>query len=550
MSNGTSSAHTDTFARDRLPPAETWPDLKLDDPAFRLPGRLNCAAWLLDEAIGRGYGDRPVLRTYAETWTYRDLLDRANRIARVLTEDLGLQPGNRVLIRSANNPMFVACWLAIAKAGGIVVATMPLLRAGELSAILDAAEVSHALCDQRLVGELTEAVHNGSPCQVQATFDGSGEPGAGGTLETMMVGKPGTFETVDTAADDVVLIAFTSGTTGRPKGTMHFHRDIVFSTEAVTRSVLDVSSDDVFIGSPPLAFTFGLGGLVLFPMHVGASTVMLERPIPAQLLEAITAFRATVCWTAPTAYRAMLDTMGDEGVPDLRLCVSSGEALPRPTAEAWTAATGIDLINALGSTEMLHMFIASAGTGAPSGALGKPILGYEAMIVDADMRSTPTGTVGRLAVRGPTGCRYLNDPRQSEYVRDGWNLTGDACWVDEQGVFWFRSRADDLIVSAGYNIAGPEVEDALLAHEAVAECAVIGTPDAERGNVVHAFIRLRNGWARSDETARRLQDHVKSSIAPYKYPRRISFVDTLPKTETGKIQRFKLRDAPYAPAIP
>lgn len=536
------SAHIDSFARDNLPPKEQWPTFLLDRPEFHYPDRLNCAAELLDRMVEAGHGDRLCfLGANGQRWTYRDVLERSNRIARVLTEDLGLVPGNRVMIRGANNPMFMACWFGIAKAGGIVVATMPLLRGRELAVIAEKAQIALALCDERLKEEMDVCQAEAAALKRVVTYNGSGEKGAHGELEDRMASKPATFDPVETAADDVVLIAFTSGTTGQPKGTMHFHRDVMAICDAFPKSVLKPTADDVFIGSPPLAFTFGLGGLATFPMRVGAASVLLERLPPEELAKAIDRHQATICVTAPTAYRAMLNVIERYSLKSLRKCVSAGETLPKPTFVAWREATGIKIIDGIGATEMLHIFISAAEDGIKPGATGKPIPGYEAVIVDDAMNPLPPGEVGRLAVRGPTGCRYLADPRQKDYVRDGWNLTGDAYLMDADGYFHFQARADDMIVSAGYNISGPEVEAALMSHPAVAECAVVGAPDADRGTVVKAFVVLREDASGDPETAKALQEHVKRTIAPYKYPRAVEFVTALPKTETGKVQRFRLR---------
>ena len=542
------TAHTDTFARDNLPPPDQMPDFLLDNPMFRYPERMNCAAELLDKPLTKGWGNRPCLTTNRESWSYAHLKAQVDRIAHVLIDDLGLVPGNRVLLRSANNPMMVACWFAVAKAGGIVVATMPLLRAKELSVIIEKAEIDLALCDERLAEEMQGAAELSPRLSRICSFNGSGLPGAGAELETLMRSKPTEFEALETANDDVVLIAFTSGTTGKPKGTMHFHRDVVAICDAFPPSCLRVKPGDVFIGSPPLAFTFGLGGLVLFPMRYGASAVLLEKATPPALLEAIPEFRATTLVTAPTAYRALMTAM-EEAAPHkqdafktLRNCISAGETMPKATFDAWKQMTGLSCVDGLGATEMLHIFVSAPPEEMRGGATGKPIPGYEARVVDADMNTVPDGEVGKLAVRGPTGCRYLADDRQKVYVRDGWNLTGDAYWRDEDGYFHFAARADDMIISAGYNIAGPEVEDCLLEHPGVAECAVIGAPDEERGTIVKAYVVTRDGFARDDGFAEELQRHVKDRIAPYKYPRAVAFLDALPKTETGKVQRFKLRE--------
>ena len=540
------TAHIDTFARDHLPPPEQWPVFNLDLPRYAYPERLNTATELLDRMVADGFGERAVIHSQDVTWNYRELQAWANRIARVLTEDLGLVSGNRVLLRAANNPMMVACWYAVAKAGGIVVATMPLLRARELATIVDKAQVRLALCDARLSEEMEACANATHVLERICYFDGAGMANSDSEMVRLASDKPDDFVNIDTAADDVVLIAFTSGTTGRPKGTVHFHRDLLAIADCFPREVLHPTPEDVFIGSPPLAFTFGLGGLVTFPMRFGASTVLLETPTPENLLRAIQEFNATICFTAPTAYRAMGRMISDAGpgavdLSRLRLCVSAGETLPLATFDAWHKATGIRIVDGIGATELLHIFISAPEDAIRPGATGKPLPGYEAMVVDEAMSPLPAGEVGRLAVRGPTGCRYLDDPRQQEYVVQGWNLTGDAYRMDEDGYFWFEARADDMIITAGYNIAGPEVEDALMAHTAVAECAVVGAPDTERGQIVKAFVVATETADPTTDLIKELQEFVKSRIAPYKYPRVIEFVTALPKTETGKIQRYKLR---------
>lgn len=542
----TRSAHVDTFAADNLPAPEDWPVFLLDRPEFQYPDRLNCAVELLDKQVQAGLGDKPAFITPNETWTYGDLLDKTDRIARVLVEDMGLVPGNRVLIRAANNPMFVACWYAIAKAGGIVVATMPLLRAKEIAVVLDKAQIALALCDERLADEMAEAARLAPVCTRTVLFNGSGLPGAGAELENLMAAKEPDFQAVDTALTDTVLIAFTSGTTGKPKGTMHFHRDIMAMADAFPRSCLKPGPDDVFIGSPPIAFTFGLGGLVTFPMRVGAASVLLEAAPPDKLAQAVERFRPTVCFTAPTAYRALAGLAEAHDLSSLEKCVSAGETLPLPTFELWREKTGISIIDGIGATELIHIFISAPVEAIRPGATGKPVPGYEARVIDEDGNDLPPGEVGRLAVRGPTGCRYLADERQRLYVQDGWNVTGDAYKMDEDGYFWFQARADDMIISSGYNISGPEVEEALLAHEAVSECAVVASPDPDRGFIAKAFVVLKPGAPDDPAMVKTLQDFVKASIAPYKYPRAIAFVDALPKTETGKVQRFVLRRAELA----
>jgi 2-aminobenzoate-CoA ligase len=535
------TAHLDTFARDHLPSRELWPEFSFDLPELRYPERLNCATELLDRAIERGLGAKPVFYPLNERWTYGQLLERANRIACVLRDDFGLRPGNRVLLRAANNPMLVACWFAVLKAGGIAVTTMPLLRARELAVILDKAKIGLALCDQRLADELEQARTRTPVCARVCYFDGSGKPSVAAELEERMRRAAPEFDNVDTSKNDVALITFTSGTTGKPKGTMHFHRDVMAICDCFPRSTLQPTMDDVFIGSPPIGFTFGLGGLVTFPMRVGASAVLLEMAPPDVLLQAIQEFRASVCFTSPTAYRMMHGKADACDLSSLTKCVSAGEPLPLPTFEAWHQRAGLRIIDGIGATEMLHIFISAAGDAIRPGATGRPLPGYQAIVVDEAMRPLPPGEIGRLAVRGPTGCRYLADERQREYVRGGWNLTGDAYKVDEDGYFWFQARTDDMIISAGYNIAGPEVEEALLEHAGVAECAVVGAPDPLRGHIVKAFVVPRRGFTGADPLRKELQEFVKQRIAAYKYPRAIEFLDALPRTESGKVQRFRLR---------
>jgi 2-aminobenzoate-CoA ligase len=489
--------------------------------------------------MAASHGDRPCVWFGTQVWSYRRMLETANRIARVLVEDLGLVPGNRVLLRSANNPMMLACWFAVFKAGGIAVGTMPLYRARELGYILNKAQVKFALCDVRLEAELKAAAAT-APCLAETLYFNSD---ASDSLEARMARKSPAFATCDTAAEDVALIAFTSGTTGPAKGTVHFHRDVMAICDAFPRSTLKASPDDIFCGSPPLAFTFGLGGLALFPMRIGASTALAEKATPDALPQIIYDRKATVVFTAPTAYRVMADTADQKHLASLRKGVSAGEHLPLAIFEAWRQKTGIKLIDGLGSTEMLHIFISSEGDGIRPGATGRAIPGYEAMIVGPGGQQLPPGEIGRLAVRGPTGCRYLADPeRQRSYVQHGWNLTGDTYRMDADGYFWYQARSDDMIISAGYNISGPEVEGVLLEHPKVRECAVVAAPDADRGNLVKAFVVLRDPRHADATTVKELQDYVKAQIAPYKYPRAVEFVDALPRTETGKVQRFKLRE--------
>jgi 2-aminobenzoate-CoA ligase len=531
------TAHVDTFARDNLPPQDQWPTFIFNRPELHYAERLNCAAAFLDRWVEEGRGDESCLISPTETLTYRELQQRVNRICNVLVGRLGFVPGNRVLLRSANNPMMVAAYLAVLKAGGVVVATMPLLRAREIAYPLNKARITIALCDHRLAEDMERAKALASDLQ-HVVYWGSGRSDS---LEAMIAAASPDFSAVDMAADDVCLIGFTSGTTGEPKGTMHFHRDMLAICDAYSRNVLRPESSDRFIGSPPLAFTFGLGGIVLFPMRVGASTVLLEKAGPDDLLPAIMQYKATICFTAPTAYRAMLSKLEGYDISSLRKCVSAGEPLPKGTFEAWRDATNIRLMDGIGATEMLHIFIAAREEEIHPGATGKPVPGYEAKVIDEEGHDLPPGSIGRLAVRGPTGCRYLADERQHKYVQDGWNVTGDTYLMDEDGYFWYQARSDDMIISAGYNIAGPEVEAALLTHSAVAECGVVGAPDDGRGTVVKAYVVLRPNHAPSAELTKALQDHVKQEIAPYKYPRVIEFVDALPRTQTGKLQRFELR---------
>jgi 2-aminobenzoate-CoA ligase len=528
------SAHLDTFARDNLPPKAQWPELIFSLPELEYPERLNCASELLDQMAAQ-HPDRPCVRANGLCWTYGELLEQANRMAQVLTQEMGLVPGNRVLLRAPNNPLLVAAWFAVMKAGGIAVTTMPLLRAKELTEVVTKAQVSHALCDGRLREELDNALPN-CPTLKQVVYWGEG-----GSLEALMAGKSEFFQNVDTASDDPAIIAFTSGTTGKPKGCVHFHRDLLAICDTFGKYILRASPEDVFIGSPPLAFTYGLGGLVLFPMRIGAQSVLLERASPELLLAAIPEFRASVVFTSPTAYRAMAPLAQQYDLSSLRKCVSAGEPLPASTRRLWKELTGIELIDGIGATEMLHIFISHTEEAARPGATGKPVPGFQACVLDEAGNPLPPGQIGRLAVKGPTGCRYLADERQRNYVQNGWNITGDTYLVDEQGYFVYQARSDDMIISAGYNIAGPEVEDALLLHPAVAECAVVGVPDPERGQIVKAYVVLQPGLNPSAELVKDLQDFVKQKIAPYKYPRAIEFRSSLPRTQTGKLQRYLLR---------
>lgn len=536
------SGHVDDFARRNLPPAQQWPKLLLDRPEFQYPDYLNAAVELTDRIVAQGMGDNIALIGNGRQRTYKELTDWSNRLAHALVENYGVKPGNRVLIRSGNNPALVAAWLAATKAGAVVVNTMPMLRAGELSKIVDKAEIALALTDSRIADELVACAKTSKFLKQVVNFDGTQNHDA--ELDRIALNKPVKFDAVKTGRDDVALLGFTSGTTGEPKATMHFHRDLLIVADGYAREVLQVTPDDVFVGSPPLAFTFGLGGLAIFPLRYGATATLLENAAPSEMIRIIETYKATICFTAPTAYRGMMAAM-DKGadLSSLRLAVSAGETLPAPVFESWTRKTGKPILDGIGSTELLHIFITNRAGSAVAGTTGTPVTGYEAKVVDEDMNELPAGEVGKLAVRGPTGCRYLADSRQTKYVRDGWNITGDAFMRDADGRLAFVARADDMIISAGYNIAGPEVEAALLGHPDVAECAVVGAPDEERGQIVSAFVVLKQGARGDDIEVKALQDHVKATIAPYKYPRAIAFVEALPKTQTGKIQRFKLREA-------
>ncbi|MER6256776.1 AMP-binding protein [Streptomyces sp. NPDC001584] len=528
------SAHVDTFCRDRLPPFALWPELHFDLPELDYPDRLNCAQRLLDDAVARWGADRPCLLTPTERWTYGDLLERANQVAQVLTEDFGLVPGNRVLLRGPNNPWLVATWLGVLKAGGVAVTTMPLLRAGELAELNGISRPTVAVCDHRYLDELTAI---GAPGPAVLAYGGSGEE----DLVARCAAKDGRFSGVATAADDVALIAFTSGTTGRPKATLHFHRDVLANADTFSRHVLKPHQDDVFTGTPPLAFTFGLGGLVVFPLSVGAATLLIEQAAPQQLADLVEEHGVTVLFTAPTAYRAIMAAGAVRQLSGLRRCVSAGEALPAAVWEEFHAATGLSIIDGIGATEMLHVFISASDDEIRPGSTGRPVPGYRARVVDEAGEPVPDGQPGFLAVTGPTGCRYMEDPRQTVYVRDGWNITGDTYVRDADGYFWYVARSDDMIVSSGYNIAGPEVEKALAAHPYVEECGVVGAPDDKRGMLVKAYVVLRPGVVSDAATVKELQDHVKRTVAPYKYPRAVEFVTDLPRTSNGKLQRAELR---------
>ncbi|WP_322070037.1 AMP-binding protein [Paraburkholderia bannensis] len=540
------TAHVDTFARDHLPPESQWPVLLLDNADVAYPARLNCAAQLLDDAIASGHGDRPAIWSEVDgqpqATTYTQLRELVDRSAHVLIEDMRLQPGNRVLLRGPNTLQMAVALLATLKAGLVAVPTMPLLRAKELKQIIDKAQVGAALCDVRLTEELARCTNPEDEffCAdlKQVCYFHDDAPRS---LESLAADKPAEFRACDTAADDVCLIAFTSGTTGTPKGCMHFHRDVLAMCDLFPRHVLKPTADDVFCGTPPLAFTFGLGGLLCFPLRVGASTVLIEKLTPALLLQTIERFRASVVFTAPTFYRQMAPLVQDADISSLRKTVSAGEALPQGTRDLWRAATGIEMIDGIGGTEMIHIFVSSAGGEVRPGSIGRAVPGYVVQALDDALQPVPPGVTGNLAVRGPTGCRYLADERQLKFVREGWNLPGDAVSIDADGYVFYQARADDMIVSSGYNIAGPEVETVLMQHPAVAECGVTGVPDDVRGQVVKAFVVLRPGFKGDEAMVADLQNFVKSAVAAYKYPRLVAFIDALPRTETGKLKRSLLK---------
>lgn len=533
------SAHLDTFSRDNLPEESLQPDFLLDN--FNYPSFLNVAEELTDAMVIKGFGDNIALIGNGRRRTYKELTDWTNRLANTLIEDYGVQSGNRVLIRSANNPAMVACWLAATKVGAVVVNTMPMLRSQELEKIINKAEITHALCDSRLLSELESCMGSNKFLKYLIPFDGTANHAS--VLDEAALEKPVKFDAIKTGRDDVALLGFTSGTTGDPKATMHFHRDLLIIADGYAKEVLKVSDKDIFVGSPPLAFTFGLGGLAIFPLRFGATATLLEDASPPNMIDIIQKYKATVCFTAPTAYNIMLKAM-NEGVDlsSLRAAVSAGETLPAPIYKDWLQKTGKPMLDGIGATELLHIFISNRFDDHKENCTGKPVLGYQAKIVDDDFKEIKLGQVGRLAVKGPTGCRYLSDDRQSEYVVDGWNITGDSFYEDQEGYFHFAARNDDMIISSGYNIAGPEVEATLLSHPAVFECAVIAFPDKDRGSIVQAHIVLNDQFADNDVMIKELQDHVKNTIAPYKYPRSILFKKSLPKTKTGKIQRFLLRE--------
>ncbi|GAA5229936.1 AMP-binding protein [Arthrobacter cryoconiti] len=540
------SAHVDTFARDHLPPKKSWPVLEFTLPELQYAQRLNAATVLIDDGVANFGAERPALHTPdGGVWTYGELLTRANQAAQVLSEDFGIVPGNRVLLRGPNNPWLVALWLGVLKAGGVVVTTMPMLRSAEVAGLLKLTQPSVAITDHRFAHEMQQAAPDGSIPVI--TYGNVTDPD---DFIQRCGAKDGVFANVETSADDVALLGPTSGTTGTPKITMHFHRDILANADTFARHILKPTPDDVFAGSPPLAFTFGLGGLVVFPLRFGAAALLTERTTPVELAEAAANAGASVLFTAPTAYRAILKAGRGELLSRLRLGVSAGEHLPQATWEHVYQETGIKLIDGIGSTEMLHVFISAAGDDIHPGATGIPVPGYRAVILDMDGNEVERNTPGRLGVIGPTGCRYLQDPRQNNYVCNGWNVTGDTFIQDDEGYFIYQARSDNMIVSSGYNIGAPEVEAAINEHKDVVECAVVARPDTERGQVVCAFVVLNDGAVGDEAKRKEIQDFVKATIAPYKYPRDVRFVDELPKNPSGKLQHFRLQEAILAASAP
>lgn len=527
------TAHIDSFVRDRLPPSDTQPEFLFDLPELNYPDQLNAAVELIDT----GDPERLAVVNDGGSWTYDEMADLSDRIARLLIEEEGLVPGNRVLLRGSNTAMLFAAWLGILKAGSVVVTIMPILRAGEIATILERGAVSHAIVDARSMDEFEAGAERAGTLTSVLTYQGD----AGGSeFETRLENVAPGFVAIATHRDDAALIAFTSGTTGQPKACVQYHRDILAPADSFAKHILKPQSGERWACSAPIAFTFGLGMLLIFPWRFGGTAVTVETPGPGPLLEAIARHRVSRLATAPTAYKAMLAMLGDQDMSSLNHCVSAGEHLPEATWRAWEEATGIAIVDGIGATEMMHIFISASGADIRPGATGKAVPSYRATVLDEQDQPQASGT-GRLAIKGPTGCRYLDDERQREYVVDGWNVTGDTYRLDEEGYFWFVSRSDDMIISSGYNIAAPEVENALYGHPAVQECAVVGVPCDERGSTVKAFVVLANGHNPGEQLAGELQNHVKAAIAPYKYPREIAFVDALPKSATGKLQRYLLR---------
>ncbi len=538
MNKPAPSVQTDRFVHDRLPPADQWPQMRYDLPELVINAQANLVDVLFERIEQQGLSARPFLRSDKITLSYADAHERIQRIAQVLTDDLQLVPGNRVLLRGGNTIGMALAWLGVVKAGLIAVATMPLLRAKELGEVITKSQATVALCDSGLLAELQTA-QGLNPVLAHIVPFNTNEAGS---LAVLAAAKDGKFAPCLTSADDIAMMAFTSGTTGTPKAPVHTHRDVLAACEAWPRHVLRARPDDIVMGSPPLAFTFGLGGMLIFPMWAGASVYYPGIAYtPEAMVKLINEVGATICYTAPTFYRQMAPFAKQHGVPTLRTCVSAGEGLPDATRQLWKEATGIEMTDGIGATEMFHIFISAAPADVRRGAIGKVVPGYTAKVVDDTGQEVPRGTIGKLAVIGPTGCRYLDDVRQANYVKDGWNYPGDAFVQDEDGYFFYQARADDMIITSGYNVGGPEVEDALLKHPAVAECGVVGAPDDERGMVVKAFVVLKPDHAPDAAMCKQLQDHVKATLAPFKYPRQVEFVTSLPRTETGKLQRFRLR---------
>ncbi|MFZ9314779.1 MAG: AMP-binding protein [Burkholderiaceae bacterium] len=549
----------DRFVHDRLPPPTQQPQILRARPEFQFPQAFNLTDFLFEKGSAHRGPNAPLfqgLEPGSAALSYRQAAERADQIAHLVRTRLGLASGSRVLIHAPNSAETALVWLGLVKAGMVAVATMPLLRAKELGKVIRKAEIAWAVVHPALVQEVVLAAQEAPSLQQIITL---GVPatempaplyaGALGDLLATKVANavhaPNPPFVADTDGDDIALLAFTSGTTGDPKAVVHTHHDVAAACEAWPRAVLRPRPTDLVVGSPPLAFTFGLGGMLVFPMWAGASVYYPNtRYTPETLVQTIAQVGATTCYTAPTFYRQMVEHIPEGGLPSLTTCVSAGEALPPAIRDLWRNKTGIELTDGIGATEMFHIFISSAPEEVRAGAIGRVVPGYEAQVVDDEGKPLADGEIGRLRVRGPTGCRYLADPRQTNYVKDGWNYPGDAFRRDAEGYFYYQSRTDDMIISAGYNISGLEVESVLLTHPAVAECGVVGAPDEERGMRVKAFVVVKPDHRDHDPVAltRDLQDYVKATIAPYKYPREIVFVQTLPRTETGKLQRFRLRE--------
>lgn len=534
------SAQTDRYVHDRLPPREQWPEFRYELPELQVPEQVNVVTHLFDAARANGWADRLLLRAPDRTLTYAEAEAEVNRMAEMLMNDFKLETGNRVLLRGSNSVPMALAWLAVVKAGLTVVPTMPLLRAKELGQIIEKARPALAVCEAHLLKEMVPATQDATDRLPLLVFGDAERPDG---MEQRALRHSPDYAGCATAADDIALLAFTSGTTGQPKAVITLHRDIVAYCGTWPRHVLRATPDDIVTGSPPLAFTFGTGGLLIFPMYAGASVYFPSgRYNPESMVRKMRDNGVTICYTAPTFYRQMAPYAQALGIPSLRICVSAGEALPDSTRQIWKEATGIEMLDGIGGTEMWHIYVSAAGADVRPGAIGKAVPGYEARVVDENDNEVPRGTVGRLAVRGPTGCRYMEDARQAKYVQNGWNHPGDSFIQDEDGYFFYQARDDDMIVTSGYNVGAPEVEDCLMTHPAVAACGVVGKNDEVRGKIIKAFVVLRPDRTANEAMAEELQAYVKNSIAPYKYPREVEFVAELPHTETGKLQRFKLRD--------